>query len=129
MAYFDSDADVYGKVGRMFEEAVADPEIGPALAASGVVLRIEMSEPASVVTADLPNRVVDMGPDSVLVPTMTIKGNADVVHRYWLGEVNVGVAIAKGQIRVRGSVPTLINLASAAKPLFPRYRALVAHDG
>lgn len=122
---FDDEAEVYRTIGTMFDEAVADPVIGPELAASGVVLRIEMQDPTAVISVDLPSRTVETGAGSTLKPTMTIKGKADDVHAYWMGDLNVGVAIARGQIRVRGSVPTLLKLAGAAKPLFPRYRALI----
>lgn len=129
MGRFHDEAAVYRTIGAMFDEAVADPVIGPELAASGVILRIEMQDPTAVISVDLPGRTVETGTGSLLRPTMTIKGRADDLHSYWMGDLNVGVAIARGLIRVRGPVPTLLKLAGAAKPLFPRYRALIERTG
>jgi hypothetical protein len=114
--------EVHAAIGGMFAEALLDPVVGDQLAASGVVLRLELTEPTSTITVDMPARTVVVGDEPAPKPTMSLKAKADVAHRYWLGEVNVGIAIARGQIRVRGPVPTLISLAGLAKPLFPRYR-------
>ncbi len=122
MSVFSSDAEVYDCIGGMFAEALTAPGIGEELAASGVVLLLEMTEPDSSITIDMANRQVVNGPSDAVEPTMRLRATADVAHGYWMGDVNVGVAIARGRIRVRGAVPTLIKLAAIAKPLFPLYR-------
>ena len=121
MAVFASASEVDDAIGGMFREALHTVPIGDDLAASGVVLQLRLRKPDVVLTIDMPNRAVytgDDGPD----PTMVLKADTDVAHEYWLGEVNVGVAITRGRIRVKGSVPTLIRLAGLLKPLFPIYR-------
>ena len=121
MSHFATDDEVYHAIGGMFAEAVVEPGIGDELAASGVVLLLELSDPTSQIAVDMPNRVVETG-ETDLTPTMRLRASADTAHQYWLGEVNVGIAVARGHIRVRGSVPALIKLAGLAKPLFGRYR-------
>lgn len=128
MSQFATADEVYGAIGAVFEEALAEPGLGDELAASGVVLLLEMTEPDSSITVDLPAKVVDCGP-SDRQPNLRLKATADLAHHYWLGEVNVAVAIARGQIRVRGPVPTLIRLAGMVKPIFPRYRKRMGVEG
>lgn len=128
MAQFASDDEVFEAIGGMFAEALEDAEIGPGLAESGVVLHLAMTDPRTDIVVDMPGKAVHHGVPEGLAPTMTLKTKADVAHEYWLGEVNVGVAVARGRIRVRGPVPTLVQLAGLAKPLFPRYRARMGLD-
>jgi len=128
MSVFATDTEVYEAIAAMFDEALTHPDIGPELAASGVILHLALSEPTTDIVIDMPGGVAHRGKPADVTPTMTLKAKADVAHEYWLGNVNVGVAIARGAIRVRGSVPTLVRLAGMAKPLFPLYRARVAPE-
>lgn len=122
MPTFTSADAVHDAIGGVFTEALAAEDVGDELAGSGVVLQLRLTGPDAVVTVDMPNRAVyrdESGP----TPTMVLRTTADVAHEYWLGNVNVGVAVARGTIRVKGSVPTLVRLAGVVKPLFPLYRA------
>ena len=47
---------------------------------------------------------VDLGPTD-LEPEVVMTMDADVAHRFWLGKVNVTIAIARGQIKTRGRSP------------------------
>ena len=123
MSTFATADEVYELIGGMFRDALAEPGIGDELAASGVVLELRLTDPESSITVDMPNRAVHCGPGyDGHKPSMSLRASADTAHEYWLGQVNVGVAVAKGRIKVKGSVPTLLRLAGLAKPLFPRYR-------
>ena len=55
--------------------------------------------------------------------------DADVAHRFWLGKVNVTIAIARGQIKTRGPVAKILKLVPLVKPVFPRYRAQLEAAG
>ena len=55
--------------------------------------------------------------------------DADVAHRFWLGKVNVTIAIARGQIRTKGPVAKILKLVPLVKPVFPRYRAQLEAAG
>jgi putative sterol carrier protein len=54
---------------------------------------------------------------------------ADTAHRFWLGEVNVTMAIARGEIKAQGPVSKILKLVPLAKPVFPRYKAMLEADG
>jgi hypothetical protein len=54
---------------------------------------------------------------------------ADVAHRFWLGKVNVTMAIARGDIQPRGPVAKLLRLVPLTRTVFPRYRAMLEQDG
>ena len=99
------------------------------LVASGVVLRIHYTDPEAVVTVDMPSRSVETGSGSAATPTVELHMSADTGNRFWLGKVNMAMAMAKGSVRAKGPVPKLLKLIPTAKELFPEYRAMLVERG
>lgn len=128
-AFTDAD-EVYDYIGGIFRAGVDDAEIGPKFAASGVVLRLNHTEPDSQLLIDMPNRKVFVG-DEVgdTKATVTMFMTCDVAHRFWLGDVNVSTALAKGDMRAKGPIPKILKLVPIARSLFPRYRERLEADG
>ena len=122
MAVFKDESEVYNYIGGIFEEALADPEVGQKFAASGVILRVKYSDPDSTLTVDMPGRKVFYGEDARNGPKPVIEMSmkADTAHRFWLGNVNITAAMAKGQVKAKGPIP---------KILFPRYRDSLVRSG
>ena len=54
-----------------------------------------------------------------------MKMNADVANRYFQGEENVAMAIARRRIKTSGDVKKALSLMPITKPIFARYRELV----
>jgi hypothetical protein len=125
---FASAEELYKFAGGIFEEALADPEVGEEFARSGVVLRFHHTEPPAEFTVDMPNKNVVYGPDGPK-PSVEMFMTGDVAHRFWLGKVNVSVALAKGQMRAKGPIPKILKLVPIAKKLFPRYKEMLQRDG
>ncbi len=131
MAVFKSAQDVYDTLGQLFVDLAADPELGPKFRKANTVLRYEYSEPEATITLrlldDQPGDV-DFG-ESDMEPEVTMSMAADTAHAFWLGEVNVTVALARGQIKANGPVAKILKLVPLAKPVFPRYKALLESQG
>ena len=62
-------------------------------------------------------------------PEVEMSMEADTAHRFFLGQVNVTTALARGQIKASGPVAKILKLVPLTKPIFPRYRALLEQDG
>ena len=123
MAVFKDAADVDAHIGEIFRQALADPELAPRFAESGVVLKLHYTEPACTMTADLANGRVDFDEEGP-APNVEMFMKADVAHRFWLGKVNIAAALAKGDMRAKGPIPKILKLVPLAKTLFPRYAEL-----
>jgi putative sterol carrier protein len=54
---------------------------------------------------------------------------ADVANLFWNKKVNLMAAIAKGQIKVQGSLPKALKLLPAIEPAYPMYQALLKEKG
>lgn len=124
MPIFSDAQEVYLHLGGLLEDVVADDELGAALHGANTVVQYRFRGPDSMVTLKLvegEDREVDMGP-TPLKPEVVVAMDADVAHRFWLGEVNPTVAMAKGQVMTKGPVAKILRLIPMLQPVFPRYR-------
>lgn len=122
MAAFTDEAEVYEFLGGVFRTGMQDPELVAKLKPSGVVLRITYSDPAAVITVDMPNAEIFEGADQGPQPNVELHMSADTGNKFWLGKVVLPVALAKGQVRAKGPVAKLLKVLPLAKGLFGPYR-------
>jgi putative sterol carrier protein len=131
LAYFRDDDEVYRFIGRLFENLIDDPELAPKFKQANTTVRYEFRNPGSQITVKMvegEDGVVDCG-ESGLEPEVVMTMDADTAHRFWLGKVNVTVALARGQMRAKGPVAKILKLVPLVKPVFPRYRELLEEAG
>lgn len=129
MTYFKDTAEVHQYIGGIFEAAVTDAEIGPKMAESGVVLKLTYADPDAVVVVDMPNQRVFRGETDEVKPNVAMSMKADVGHKFWLGKVNVPMALAKGEMRAKGPMPKILKLLPLAQALFPKYAESLEAEG
>jgi len=125
---FKDAADVRKYIGGIFEAAFADPEIGPKLKGTGIVLKFAFTDPDSTVIINTPDGTVSDGSDGI-EPTATMKMTSETGNAYWQGKVNLPLAMAKSKIKVEGNVASLLKLAPLGKKLFPAYVETLKADG
>jgi hypothetical protein len=132
MPYFKDADDVYANLGLFMRQLAVDPEMTSALKRADTTFQMRMRHPDSVLTMRTPNdevpAQVDLG-DTTLQPEVVLQLDADMAHRFWLGQVNVAVALARGDIRTRGPVAKVLGLVPLVKPGFPRYRSQLEAAG
>ena len=129
MALFKDAAEVYDYIGGIFDAAVTDDVLGPRFAESGVILKLRYRDPEASLIVDMPNSKVYRGDESDMAPTVEMVMKSDIAHGFWMGDVNISMALAKGQMRAKGPVPKILKLVPIARELFPRYRARLEQDG
>jgi putative sterol carrier protein len=128
MGVFKDRVEATKYIAGIFEEAVDDESIADQLAASGVVLQLNCSDPDIQVTVDMPNKKVFTG-NCDIKPTVAMFMTSGMANRFWQGNLNLAVALAKGQVRAKGPVPKILKLIPVAKKLFPRYEELLRAEG
>ena len=131
MAYFRDAQEVYDTIGKLMQDAATDEELAPKFRKANTIVRYEYRDPESAITVRLQEGQpgdVDFG-DSDMEPEVTMTMEADTAHRFWLGGVNVTVALARGEIKASGPVSKILKLVPLAKPLFPRYKAQLEAEG
>jgi putative sterol carrier protein len=131
LAYFKDEQQVYDTIGRLFLELAEDEELAARFRKANTIVRYDYSEPDSTITVRLQEGEpgdVDFG-ETDMEPEVTMSMKADTAHRFWLGEVNVTMAIARGEIKPQGPVAKILKLVPLTKPLFPRYKAMLERQG
>lgn len=125
---FKDAAEVRKYLGGVFEQAFNDPEIGPKLRDTGIVLKTVYTDPDAALIIDTVQGVVREaaeGDEASAEMTMT----AETGNAYWQGKVNLPLAMAKSRVKVSGNVATLLKLAPLGKKLYPNYVAALEADG
>jgi len=126
---FNNSAEVAKYIGGIFETAFEDPEIGPKLVDTGLVIAFDFTDPEAVVVIDMANKAVREGLEGGLAPIATMAMTADTGNAYWQGKVNLPLAMAKKKIKVEGNVASLLKLAPLGKKLYPVYVDRLKADG
>jgi hypothetical protein len=127
LPYFKDADEVYAYIGRLFEELADDDELAPKFQKANTIVQYQYREPESQITVKLvegEDGQVDCGA-TTLEPEVVMTMDADTAHRFWLGKVNVTVALARGQMKAKGPVAKILKLVPLVKPVFPRYRAIL----
>ena len=131
MPYFKDADEVYATIGKLFEDLAEDEQLAPKFRKANTIVQYVYSDPESKITVRLQEGEegdVDFG-ETEMEPEVTMRMKADTAHRFWLGKVNVTVAIARGEIKPQGPVAKILRLVPLTKPVFPRYKALLESQG
>jgi putative sterol carrier protein len=131
LAYFKDAQEVYDVIGKLFVDITNDDELAPKFRKADTIVQYAYRDPESVITLRLQEGQpgeVDFG-DTDMEPEVTMSMEADTAHKFWLGQVNVTVALARGQIKAKGPVAKILKLVPLTKPIFPRYKAQLEAQG
>lgn len=125
MGFYKDADEVYKYVGGVFR-AARDGDVGPKLATADIDMQIYYSDPEACLTIRMhsPNIEVEDGGDD---PNADVKlfMPADIGDKYWRGEYNLAIGLAKGHVKAKGPVNKILRLVPLTKPMFPLYKQLV----
>ena len=131
MPYFKDAEELYANLGRLFEDIIADEDLRARIQSTDTVFQYRMRRPDSQVTVKAledADPQVDFG-ITELQPEVVLAMDADTAHRFWLGRVNVTVALARGQISARGPVAKILKLVPLVEPVRARYESSLQEAG
>jgi putative sterol carrier protein len=131
LPYFKDADEVYSFIGKLFEDLAEDDELAPKFQKANTIVQYQYRNPESVITVKVKegeDGQVDLG-ETDMEPEVVMSMEADTAHRFWLGNVNVTVALARGQMKAKGPVAKILKLVPLTKPIFPRYRKLLEDAG
>ena len=118
------------------DRAKKDPQVGPKIAKSGIVIQFRYSEPEAQTTINAKEKPTQPGAfcdvfhgKSDLKPDVVMTMKADIAHAFWLGKVNLMAALAKKDIVAKGPIAKVIKLVPAITPLFKVYPQVLKEKG
>lgn len=127
MAFKDAD-EVRHYIGSVFQAGFDDPEVGPKMKATGIVVKFAFTDPDADLVVDMGQQAIGDG-TGMAEPDAVMRMTADLGSAYWQGKVNLPLSMARGKIKVEGNVATLLKLAPLGKKLFPKYIETLRADG
>lgn len=132
MPIFSSTEEAASTLGKFIEEVAVDPELRPKWVSSGVAFRMNYTDPELVLVLDATQDppVVRQG-DAAKASDVSIDlyMDTDSGHNFWLGELNVPMALARRKIKVSGPIGQLLKLLPAMQPAFAKYKDYLANSG
>ncbi|MCV7165340.1 SCP2 sterol-binding domain-containing protein [Mycobacterium stomatepiae] len=126
MSFFTDSSEIDRYIGGVFRDAGDHPQSGPKFRAANIVLRVIYTDPDYELTIALRDDFEVISGPTDLKPDITMTMPADVADRFWRGDYNLTVGLAKGQVKAKGQIGKLLRLIPLTKPLFGMYRAKIA---
>ena len=120
-------------INRTFALMSEDPEMGPRLREADTPQRFEFPDLDLVVNVRAgdhtePNLVWEWTDDVDWEPRVRMAMTSQVANRYFQGKENVAIAIARRRIKAAGDLKAALAILPLTKPVFARYREMIAAD-
>lgn len=131
---FESKEQLMKVFNRFWEEARKEKDVMDKLAKSQVVVRFDIEDPEVHLTINFK----DPGPhgeigtlsfDSTAQPEITVWSKSETTNKFWQDKLSTTVAMARGQVKLDGSVSKALGLLSKIKPLYKIYPAVLKELG
>ena len=129
MLYYKDTEQLYNILVPFFNDLMNNPEIGPKVLASGLIIKFIYHDPEGVIIIHLPNEEIIQGDREEIKPDVIMSMNSDVAHRFWLGKVNLVAALTKGDIRAKGPIPKIMKILPIIKGAYAIYKNYLTEKG
>jgi hypothetical protein len=129
---FTSPKEFQSIMDSVFTMMSEDPEMGPRLRDADVPQRFEFEDVDLVINiragqpAEDANLYWEWTDEVDWSPRVRMTMSSETANRYFQGKENVALAIARRRIKTGGDIRAALELIPITKPIFERYRALVA---
>jgi hypothetical protein len=123
MAIFTSTEQLNEVMERLWNRIKADPGMSEQLLKSKLTVRFYYREPEGRLTLDCSDgkEMKIFTGDNNVKPVVEMFMKSDIAHEFWLGRVNVPVAILSGKIVSKGPVQRALSLLPVVKPAYAMY--------
>ena len=131
---FRSPAEFREVMDRIFTMMSDDPEMGPKLRDADVPQRFEFPDLEMVVNIraagsdEDANLYWEWSDDVDWSATVRMTMDSTIANKYFQGRENAAMAIARRRIRIGGDVRAALTLIPITKPIYERFRAVVADE-
>lgn len=133
MTEFTSAEEFREVMDRTFALMSDDPEMGPSLREADTPQRFEFTDLDLVVNVRAggpgePNLAWEWSDDIDWEARVKMSMSSETANRYFQGKENIAIAIARRRIKAGGDVKAALAIIPITKPLYARYREMIAAD-
>ena len=123
MTFFESKEQFIQVFREFWSRALAIQEVYEKLVESKIIVRFDVTQPELAMTLDFRNEGPDgqigtmsFEPDSEQ-PDIVVSSKSDVTNKFWQGKLRTSIAMAKGDVKLKGSIAKGLGLIGKIKPL------------
>jgi hypothetical protein len=127
VAIFESTDKMYEVLGSLFRKLMEDPVVAPKYLESDIIIRFNISDPNGEIWLTKEGNVICGNHDAKPTIEMTLSG--DSCHKFWLKQITMPIALAKGLIKAKGPMPKVLKLLPLLKPAFAAYPEIAKSHG
>mgnify|MGYP001609311481 CR=1 FL=1 len=127
MTVFKDTDHMYEVLGTLFNQLMDNPDFGDKFKKADIAIRFIISEPSGEIWC-LKDGTVVLG-KSEEKPTITMTLSGDSCHQFWLKELSMPIALAKGKIKAKGPMPKVLKLLPLLKPAYEAYPSIAQEKG
>lgn len=125
MSTFTTTEDLYAVFTPFMQSLTTDPVVGAKFSAANTSFRVNHTDPDGTFLLD-----ATVSPPVLYVGEEALAREAEVDltmssedgHAFWLGKLNLPVALARRKIKVSGGVAKLMGLVPALQPAYALYK-------
>lgn len=129
MPIFKDSDDLKKRLGGFFGILIKDKEIGAKLKESKLIIKFNYRKPELSITADCSKPEIELSFNDIATkPEVEMFMDADIAHKFWLGDVNLVMAIARRQMVVKGPIPRILKLLPVIKPAYKMYKEYITRQ-
>lgn len=129
MAIFANTEKMYEVLGSLFEALLKDATAGPKFVESEIIIKFDINDPAGQIWLSNENGGTVTCGSASLKPTIEMTLSGDTCHKFWLQQIAMPVALAKGLIKAKGPMPKVIKLLPLLKPAYAAYPDIAKKHG
>ncbi len=134
MPFFESKEQMMDVFNEFWTRALEKKEVMEKLKKSALVIRFDIDEPTVHITINLRDEPADgsygtLSFDSDVEPDLTVWSTSETTNKFWQGKLNTTIAMARGQVKMNGSIATALGLLSKIKPLYEIFPKVLKDKG
>lgn len=131
MSVFSSTDELQQVMQELWNEIRVSPEMAEKLIASRLIVQFRYREPEGLMTIDCSDgeEMKIIAGHTDVKPHIEMSMKADIAHDFWLGKVNVPMALMMGKIVSRGPTPKALALLPVIKPAYQIYPRVLDSRG
>jgi len=134
MVSFESKEQFIEIFNNFWAKATQEAEVMEKMTKSQVVVRFDIEDPEIHMTINFrdPGPNGEIGTllfDSDVEPEIVVWSKSETTNKFWQDKLSTTVAMAKGQVKLQGSVTKALGLLNKIKPLYQIYPEVLKEMG
>jgi hypothetical protein len=123
MAVFENREKMQTVLGGLFQKLLDNPDFAPKFLKTNITIKFNISDPDDVLWVTpgdgSKGEVIWGKTDLKATVEMTLSG--DTCHQFWLKQISMPIALAKGLIKAKGPMPKVLKLLPLLTPAYKAY--------